>query len=97
MLWLYAHPEVKSDLYNLGSGTARSFADLARATFAALALPERIDYIEMPEAIRDKYQYFTEANLQKLRAAGYDHSMTALEEGVRRYVQDYLVQEDPYR
>jgi ADP-L-glycero-D-manno-heptose 6-epimerase len=97
MLWLYQHPDAKSDLYNLGSGTARSFADLARATFAALNLPERIHYIEMPEAIRDKYQYFTEADLTKLRAAGYTHPMTPLEEGVRRYVQDYLVQDDPYR
>jgi ADP-L-glycero-D-manno-heptose 6-epimerase len=97
MLWLYAHPDAPSSVYNLGSGTARSFGDLARATFAALDLPEQIEYIAMPESIRDKYQYFTEANLQKLRAAGYTQPMTTLEAGVQRYVQDYLVQDDPYR
>lgn len=96
MLWLHDTPAAPSGLYNLGSGTARSFADLARATFAALELPEKITYIDMPESIREKYQYFTEATLTQLRAAGYTRPMTALEEGVRRYVRDHLLQEDPY-
>ena len=62
--------------------------------FAALSLPENISYIDTPEDIRDKYQYFTEAKMDKLRAIGYDAPFTSLEEGVRRYVQDYLVHQE---
>lgn len=96
MIWLYEHPRVDG-LFNLGSGTARSFKDLAHAVFAALGQEPRVEYVDTPLAIRDKYQYFTEARLERLRAAGYQAEMTSLEEGVRRYVQDYLEAQDPYR
>lgn len=78
-------------IYNLGSGTARSFLDLATATAGALGLPAHIDFIDTPEDIRATYQYFTEADLSKLRAAGYVRPFTPLEDAVRSYVQDYLV------
>jgi ADP-L-glycero-D-manno-heptose 6-epimerase len=95
MLWLHDHPEA-SGLFNVGTGKARSFADLARAVFAAMGRPENISYVPTPETIRDKYQYFTEAKMARLRAAGYDRPFTELEEGVARYVRDYLSQPDPY-
>ncbi|WP_312125869.1 ADP-glyceromanno-heptose 6-epimerase [Brevundimonas sp.] len=94
--WLMDRPDI-SGIYNAGSGQARSFADLARATFAAASKADAIEYIDMPESIRDRYQYFTEARMERLRAAGYEKPMTSLEEGVRRYVQDFLSQPDPYR
>jgi ADP-L-glycero-D-manno-heptose 6-epimerase len=84
-------------LFNVGSGTARSFADLARALFEALGRPQDIQYVPTPEAIRDTYQYFTEASVERLRAAGYEAPFTALEAGVARYVRDYLSADDPYR
>ena len=95
VLWLLKHPEV-SGLFNVGAGEARSFYDLAAATFAALGLEPKIGYKEMPESLRPKYQYYTKADISKLRAAGYTEPMTPLEEGVRRYVQGYLNTEDPY-
>lgn len=96
LLWLYDHPEV-SGLYNVGTGAARSFADLAHAVFSALDRPAQIDYVDTPIAIRDKYQYFTQADMKRLRAAGYDRPMTGLEDGVRQYVRQYLNAADPYR
>ncbi|MGF1592453.1 MAG: ADP-glyceromanno-heptose 6-epimerase [Kiloniellaceae bacterium] len=96
MLWLLDNSEV-SGLFNVGTGKARSFADLARAVFAAMQQPANIRYVPTPEAIRDKYQYFTEATTARLRAAGYDRSFTELEDGVARYVRDYLSRPDPYR
>jgi ADP-L-glycero-D-manno-heptose 6-epimerase len=85
--------KVESGIYNLGTGKARSFNDLVKAVFKALNLPENISYIPTPEDIRDKYQYFTEANMQKLLQAGYKQSFTSLEEGVSEYVK-YLKQLD---
>ena len=79
-----------SGLFNCGTGQARSWNDLARATFAALGLEPKIDYIEMPESLRAKYQYFTQAEMAKLRAAGYVQPFTALEDGIRDYVQNGL-------
>lgn len=79
-----------SGLYNLGTGKARSFYDLAAATFRGLDLEPNIVFIDMPEDIRDKYQYFTEANMQKLKDAGYSGAFTTLEEGVDDYVRNYL-------
>lgn len=73
-------------IYNLGTGQARSFLDLARATFAALGKPADIGFVPTPEAIRDKYQYFTEARTARLRAAGYSAPFTSLEDGIRQYV-----------
>jgi len=96
MLWLLDNEHV-SGLFNVGTGKARTFDDLANAIFAALDLSPRITYIEMPEAIRTRYQYFTEARMTRLRNAGYDRPFTSLEAGVARYVRDYLAQEDPYR
>src|SRR3546814_20918838 len=84
MLWLLDHPRV-SGLFNVGTGKARSFADLARAVFAAMERPENLSYVPTPEAIRDKYQYFTEAKTARLRAAGYERPFTALADGVARF------------
>jgi len=93
--WLAESPNV-SGLYNLGTGEARSFKDLATATFAALNRKPNIEYVDTPESIRDKYQYFTEAKMDRLRAAGYEAPFTSLENGVMDYVQNYLVKDDPY-
>lgn len=79
-------------LYNLGSGQARTFLDLARATFAAMGQEERISFIDTPADIRDKYQYFTEADMSKMRGIGYAAPFTSLEEGVADYVREYLMQ-----
>jgi ADP-L-glycero-D-manno-heptose 6-epimerase len=95
MLWLYENEKI-SGLYNVGTGNARSFKDLAEATFDAADKEPKINYIDMPEILRDKYQYFTEADMHKLREAGYDKPFTELEDGVRDYVQNYMAQEDPY-
>lgn len=89
MMFLMHHRK-DAGLYNLGTGQARTFLDLARAVFAALELPEQISFIPTPEDIRDKYQYFTEANMDKLRKAGYDRPFTSLEEAVSDYVREYL-------
>jgi ADP-L-glycero-D-manno-heptose 6-epimerase len=79
---------VRRGIYNLGSGEARSFLDLARATFQALGREPKIEFIDTPAAIRDRYQYFTQATMQKLRAEGYSRAFTPLEEGVRKTVAD---------
>jgi ADP-L-glycero-D-manno-heptose 6-epimerase len=84
-------------IYNLGSGKARSFKDLAETVFKAAGRTPDIDYTPMPPAIRDKYQYFTEATMDRLREAGYPGQMTPLEDGVTEYVQKYLNAADPYR
>jgi ADP-L-glycero-D-manno-heptose 6-epimerase len=96
LLWLLEKRQVNG-LFNVGTGTARSFADLARALFAALDRTENIQYVPTPAEIRDKYQYFTEARMERLRAAGYERPFTELEEGVGRYLRDYLGAPDPYR
>ena len=80
-----------SAIYNLGTGKARSFHDLVAATFKALDLETKIEFIDMPEDIRDKYQYFTQADMQKLESAGYNRSFASLEDGVSDYVKNYLV------
>jgi ADP-L-glycero-D-manno-heptose 6-epimerase len=93
--WLLEHSHV-SGLYNLGTGQARSFADLARALFAALQRPARIEYVDTPPAVLGHYQYFTEARMERLRQAGYTQPFTSLEEGVADYVRRFLSQPDPY-
>jgi ADP-L-glycero-D-manno-heptose 6-epimerase len=95
MLWLLDHPDVNG-LFNLGTGQARSFADLAKATFSAMNREPEIVFFDTPEELRAKYQYFTEACMDRLRAAGYDQPFTTLEDGVTRYVRDHLSQDDPY-
>ena len=96
MLWLYDNPEV-SGLFNLGTGKARSFADLVAALFAALGREAAIDYVDTPLEIRDNYQYFTQAKMGRLRAAGYTAPFLSLEDGVADYVVNYLNKDDPYR
>jgi ADP-L-glycero-D-manno-heptose 6-epimerase len=93
--WLLANPQVNG-LFNVGTGKARSFEDLARATFTALGKEPSIQYIDMPEQIRPNYQYFTEASMEKLRAAGYTDQFYSLEDGVADYVQNYLAKPDHY-
>jgi ADP-L-glycero-D-manno-heptose 6-epimerase len=82
----------ENGLYNLGTGKARAFLHLAEATFAALGQPSHIEFIDTPADIRDKYQYFTEAPMEKLRMAGYTMPFTSLEDGVKEYVQAYLAE-----
>ena len=94
--FLLQSPQV-SGIFNAGSRQARSFADLARATFEAAGKTPSIDYVDTPLSIRDRYQYFTEARMDRIRAAGFEGQSTPLEEGVRRYVQDFLATADPYR
>lgn len=86
----YKH-KIRNGIYNLGSGKARTFLDLANATFKAMDKESKIDFIDTPIDIRDKYQYFTEANMQKLIASGYDKAFTSLEDGVKDYVSNYLI------
>ncbi|MDX5443593.1 MAG: ADP-glyceromanno-heptose 6-epimerase [Hymenobacteraceae bacterium] len=80
-----------SGIYNLGTGQARTFMALALNTFVAMGAEVNIDFMDTPEVIRDTYQYFTEANMSKLRSIGYDKPFTTLEDGVREYVQEYLI------
>lgn len=88
--WLMDHRPDPNGLYNLGTGRARTFLDLARATFAAMGREPDISFIDTPADIRDKYQYFTQADMTKLRAAGYDRPFTPLEDGIADYVKNYL-------
>lgn len=81
----------ESGLYNLGTGQARSFLHLAKATFMAAGIPEKIIFVDTPADIRDKYQYFTEANMDKLRKSGYHKPFASLEAGVSDYVRNYLL------
>ena len=96
MVWLLDTPSV-SGLFNVGTGKARTFLELANAVFAALGVEPRIEFIDTPVAIRDRYQYFTEAPMERLRAAGFDADFLGLEDGVGRYVGEYLIRQDPYR
>ncbi len=93
--WLLAHPTV-SGLFNLGTGRARSYADLARAVCRAAGAEPRFQLVAMPEKLVGRYQSFTEADMRALRAAGYAGAFTALEAGVERYVRDFLSQPEPY-
>jgi ADP-L-glycero-D-manno-heptose 6-epimerase len=90
--WFVDH-RAHSGIYNLGTGQARTFLDLTRAVFKALQVPENIVYVDIPEDIRDTYQYFTQADMGKLRAAGYAAAFRSLEEGIQDYVQRYLLPE----
>ena len=96
MLWLFDNPAV-TGLFNVGTGTARTFSDLARACFAAMARDPALEYVDTPAHIRRHYQYHTQARMTRLRDAGYDKPPTALEDGVRCYIQDHLATNDPYR
>ncbi len=96
MLWLYDTPTV-SGLFNLGTGRARTYRDLAFAVCAAAGAPPEIEYIDLPERLRGQYQSYTEADMTRLRAAGYAGQFTTLEDGISRYVRDFLNTPDPYR
>jgi ADP-L-glycero-D-manno-heptose 6-epimerase len=96
MMWLLATPSV-SGLFNVGTGKARSFKDLMLAAYAALGTSPNIQYIDMPEAIRGSYQYFTQGEVDRLCSAGYNGGFTALEDAVALYVKGYLDRADRYR
>ncbi len=96
MMWLLDHPDI-SGLFNLGTGKARSFLDLILAIGAALNKNVDVEFIDMPLGIRERYQYFTEADMRKLRRSGCDISFHSLEAGVADYVLSYLTKPDPYR
>ena len=97
MLWLLRGPHPGSSLYNLGTGRARSYLDLAYAVCHANEVAAAVEYIPMPQSLVGQYQNFTEARIDRLRAAGYAREFTSLEEGVTRYVRDYLRGPTPYR
>ncbi len=95
-LWLLKSPRV-SGIYNVGTGQAGSFREMITAMFAALGRAPNIEYVDMPVEIRDSYQYFTQGEMKNLRRAGYNADFTPLDEGVKRYVRDFLDRSDPYR
>jgi ADP-L-glycero-D-manno-heptose 6-epimerase len=96
MLWLLDNPAV-GGLFNVGTGKARSFLDMAHAVFKALGREPRLEFSDMPETMRDRYQYFTEASMGRLRKAGFSQPFTSLEDGVEDYVGNYLATPYPYR
>jgi len=96
ILWLLENPS-HSGIFNIGSGEARSFLDIAKALGRVVNRPVEVEFIEMPEAIRDRYQYFTQAEMGKLRGAGMTAPFATLEEGVADYVTSHLAREDRYR
>jgi ADP-L-glycero-D-manno-heptose 6-epimerase len=96
VLWLLKNPQI-TGLFNLGTGEARSFKDLMLAVGAAQGRKVDLEYVDMPESIRDQYQYFTQADVTNLRRAGYEAPFASIEAGVRDYVLNYLLKADPYR
>lgn len=96
LLVFLMHHRKNSGIYNLGSGKARTFLDLTKNTFKAMGKKEDISFVDTPVDIRDKYQYFTEASMEKLISIGYHRPFTSLEDGVKDYVQNYLSQEKYY-
>jgi ADP-L-glycero-D-manno-heptose 6-epimerase len=92
----FSQTKVPNGIYNLGTGQARTFEDLVRSTFAALDRSPDIEFIDMPVDIRDKYQYYTQANMNKLKAAGYPHPFYSLEMGIDDYVRNYLDEKKYY-
>jgi ADP-L-glycero-D-manno-heptose 6-epimerase len=95
MMWLFRTPSVNG-LFNLGTGQARTYLDLAHAVCDAAGVERRVEFIDMPQALRGQYQSYTQASLARLRAAGYGQEFTSLEKGVATYVKDYLMQQSPY-
>jgi ADP-L-glycero-D-manno-heptose 6-epimerase len=96
MLWFLDHPKI-SGLFNLGTGQARTWMDLANGIYEALGARPNVEIIDMPAELQAKYQYFTQANMERLRAAGYTREFTPLHAGIGDYVKNYLLNEDPYR
>lgn len=95
MLWLLDHPNVNG-LFNVGTGIARTFLDLTNAVYDSLGKKPHIRFIDMPNEIREKYQYLTLAKVDRLREAGYSKEFTSLEDGIKQYVTQYLATPDPY-
>ena len=95
-MWLLATPAV-SGIYNVGTGTARSFRDLMLSAYAALGAKPNIQYVDMPEQIRGSYQYFTQSEVDRLLRAGYNGGFTALEDAVETYVKNFLNRSDRFR
>jgi ADP-L-glycero-D-manno-heptose 6-epimerase len=95
MLWLLDSPNV-SGLFNLGTGSARTYLDLAHALCDAMNVERRVEFVDMPDALKGQYQSFTQANMAKLTAAGYRSGFTSLEDGISRYVKSYLSTKSPY-
>ena len=95
ILWALKNPSV-SGLFNCGTGRATSFRELAEATYSAMGLPSNIEYIPMPEQLKGKYQYFTQAEMGKLRDAGYNGQFRTVEQGMQDYVANHLSKEDPF-
>ncbi len=96
LLWCFDYPRI-SGLFNCGTGQASSFNQMARAIFAALGTAPRISYCDMPEGLMQKYQYFTQANMSKLRGVGFNDEFTPLEAGIKDYIQNYMMnKQDPY-
>jgi ADP-L-glycero-D-manno-heptose 6-epimerase len=96
IMFFLMHHRKNSGLYNVGTGKGRTFLDLTKNTFKAMGKPENIEFIDTPVDIRDKYQYFTEANMSKLLSIGYNKKFYTLEEGVEDYVKNYLMQDKYY-
>lgn len=96
VLWFLKNPHV-SGIFNVGTGVARSYLDVLNAVYGAMGEKPECDFMNLPESLKDRYQYFTQADISRLRAAGYDKPFTSLEDGVAMYVRDYLNTADPYR
>jgi ADP-L-glycero-D-manno-heptose 6-epimerase len=90
MYWLMHHRK-NSGIYNIGTGEARSFNSLATVIFKSLGLESKVEYVDTPEDIREKYQYFTEADIKKIKSIGYPMDFTTLEAGVDDYIKNYLL------
>ncbi len=95
MAYFFEHPDI-GGIYNIGTGKAQSWNDLANAVFDALNVKGEIKYVDMPDELKDKYQYFTEADLTKLRRAGCNYEFMSLKDSIADYVQNYLMQNNPY-
>jgi len=93
--WLFKNQDING-IFNLGTGKARTWNDLISAVFAAMETRQKIEYIEMPESIRNQYQYFTQAEMDKLHSVGYPVSFSSMEDSVRDYVVNYLQKDDPH-
>ncbi len=96
-LWALQDPAARSGLYNAGTGVARTFLDVATILFQELGAAPDVEFIDLPDKLRDKYQYYTCASIDKLRAAGFAAPSTSLEDGLRRYVTEFLETDDPFR
>lgn len=96
VMWWFLENKAANGIFNVGTGIAQSWNDLAGAVFAAMQLPEKIEYIDMPQTLRGKYQYFTQAKIERLRQAGYKKPFAMLADGVKDYICNYLQQDNPY-